>query len=372
MLAGYWAGVPAVAAQIRGVPPALWRRFVRYEFLPLPQERVRRRVRVPVLRRLGDRLVLPRVALEVDFLACRLFDRWVARHLADLEADAVVACEISARTTFQEAKRRGMTTLLDAPSFHHGAQDRLHGSADPPRLHGRIAAVKDEEISLADAILTVSELARETYLEAGCPAEKVHAVSLGADLELFSPSPVTGTGPSGFTFVFAGASIHRKGFDVLVEAFARVAVTEPGARLRVVGPRGELAHRLERLPASTASASGPLDQRRLSAELQRADCLVLPSRNDSFGMVVAEALACGTPVLVSDMVGAKSLIDSGGGWVVPAGDVDALAERMLWCVRHAAEVRGLRPRCRELAAAATWPAYHSRLATLLTELVPVR
>jgi glycosyltransferase involved in cell wall biosynthesis len=200
----------------------------------------------------------------------------------------------------------------------------------------------------------------------------VHALTLGADLDLFAPGTAAPAPGSEFTFVFAGASIHRKGFDVLVDAYARVTATEADVRLRVVGPRGELAQLLARLPPATACATGPLDQRGLAAELQRADCLVLPSRNDSFGMVVAEALACGTPVLVSDMVGAKSLIDSGGGWVVPAGDVDALAERMLWCVRHAAEVRGLRPRCRELAAAATWPAYHSRLATLLTELVPVR
>jgi glycosyltransferase involved in cell wall biosynthesis len=100
---------------------------------------------------------------------------------------------------------------------------------------------------------------------------------------------------------------------------------------------------------------------------------VLPSRNDSFGMVVPEALACGLPVLVSDMVGAKELVDPGrNGWIVPAGDAGALAERMAWCVRHREAVGAMRERCRASAEAATWPAYHRRLAELLRTIVPAQ
>ena len=368
MLAGYWAGVPAVAAQARGVPRALWRRFVRYEFVDLPPRQVRGRPLVPALRRFGRRLPR-RAALEIDFLACRLFDRWVARHLGEVEADAVVACEISALEALRAAKARGLTAILDAPSSHHQAQDRRHGTADPPGLHRRIARVKDAEIELADHVLTVSEMARETYLEAGCPPRKVHALTLGADLDLFAPAP-GGDRAEEFTFLFAGAPAQHKGFDLLAKAFASVAAEEDRARLRVVGETANAAPFLRGLPARSYALAPATDQPGLAAEMRGADCLVLPSRNDAYGMVVPEALACGTPVLVSDMVGAKSLIASGGGWIVPSGDVAALAERMLWCVRHAAEVRALRPRCRELAAAATWPAYHARLATLLAELVP--
>ncbi len=54
-----------------------------------------------------------------------------------------------------------------------------------------------------------------------------------------------------------------------------------------------------------------MPQPQLAAELRRADVLVLPSRNDSYAMVVAEALASGTPVIVSEMVGAKDLVTEG-------------------------------------------------------------
>jgi glycosyltransferase involved in cell wall biosynthesis len=90
-------------------------------------------------------------------------------------------------------------------------------------------------------------------------------------------------------------------------------------------------------------------------------------------MAVAEALACGLPVLVSSMVGAKDLVRSGEtGWIVPVSDGAALAERMLWCARHPAAVRALRPACRRAAEGATWESYHRRLADLLLTIVPAR
>ncbi len=71
------------------------------------------------------------------------------------------------------------------------------------------------------------------------------------------------------------------------------------------------------------------------------------------------------------MVGAKELLAEGQtGWIVPVEDVDALAERMAWCVGHPDEVRALRTACRLAAESATWPAYQSRLTALLRELAP--
>jgi glycosyltransferase involved in cell wall biosynthesis len=377
MLAGYWAGVPAVAEQTRRVPPSLRRRVARYSPVPLPPRGVRWFPLTPALRRIGD-AILPRgAAAWLDFMACRLFDRWVAARLPRRGLDAVIACEISALATFRTARRLGIVTILDAPSLHHRAQDRLHGTADSPRLHRRIVRVKDREIDLADHVLTVSALARETYLEAGVPADKVHTVALGADLQLFAPGPEqarsTADPQRGFRFLFSGAAIRRKGFDLLLDAFDRVGAAEPAAQLRLVGPLADGGRLLATRAASRISVAGPLSQPELARELREADCLVLPSRNDSFGMVVPEALASGLPVLVSDMVGAKELVAEGrNGWIVPAGDSGALAERMLWCVRHPQEVHAMREPCRSSAAAAAWPAYYDRLAALLRAIVRER
>lgn len=377
MLAGYWAGAPCLESQGRFVPRALWRRLVRYDPVPLPPERVRWVPWTPALRRLGDRLLPARWAAANDLRACRLFDRWAARRLARERGgvDAVIACEISALETFRTARRLGIATLLDAPSIHRLAQDRVQPTADSMDLHCRIAAVKDEEVALADHVLTVSDLARATYIAAGVPEERVHSVTLGADLEIFAPAEPDGSseGPAngGFTFLFAGAPIPRKGFDLLLAAFAEVRGAVPGARLRLVGPRGDAPRLVASRGGERISLAGPLDQRGLAAELHLADCLVLPSRHDSFGMVVAEALAAGVPALVSGMVGAKDLVREGeNGWIVPVDDAAALAQRMLWCASRPREIRAMRAACRLSAAGATWLAHHRRLVELMRTLLP--
>jgi glycosyltransferase involved in cell wall biosynthesis len=368
LLAAYWAGAPSRAEHGAWVPRSVWRRFVRYAPLPLPGDKTAWAPLSPALRRLSEAMLPARAAAACDFWACRHFDRWSARRLRTLPAArAVLACEISARTTFEAARRCRMMTLLDAPSFHHAAQDRLHGFSEPEWLHRRIVAVKEREIETADHILTVSELARRTYLDAGVAPDRVHAVPLGADLELFRPL-LTETPRSGpMTFVFTGASIRRKGFDLLVEAFGCVRAARPDTRLRVIGPRGELGHLLGGQFGADCSVSGPMPQADLARELRSADCLVLPSRNDSFGMAVAEALASGLPVIVSDMVR-----DCESGWIVPSGDKAALAERMSWCANHAAEVRAMAPACRRAAEGAGWATYRTRFAALIAQLLAER
>jgi glycosyltransferase involved in cell wall biosynthesis len=372
MLAGYWSGVPAVSRYRRWVPEPLWRRFIRYAPVALPEERARWAPWVPALRRLADPLP-PRARSWTDFLACRLFDLWAAARLRPGMADAVMACEISAQATFRKARRLGMATFLDAPATHHVTQDRFHGFAEPADLHRRITAVKDAEIALADHVLVVSELARRSYVEAGVPPERVHRVPLGVEAALFAPvlRESLAEAEKGTEFMFVGAASRVKGLDLLLEAFARVHAAEPGSRLLVVGPPGDASALLGPPPPVGVSVLGSLSQAELAGRFRTADCLVLPSRNESFGMVVPEALAAGLPAVVSDRAGVVELIEEGrNGWVVPAGDVDALAERMLRCARGREELRRMRPACLESAAAADWSVYHARLPGLLRSLVP--
>lgn len=369
MLAGYWSGVPSLVTQARWVPE----RFRgRYAPLALSDELTRPAIWTPAMRRLGDRL--PRaLASRVDLLACRLFDRWAAARLATARAQAVIACEISALATFRAARSLGMTTILDAPSIHHRAQDQVQPTLDPPALHRRLARIKDAEVALADHVLTVSELARASYVAAGVEQAKVFAVTLGADPDVFVGREVSDEPPrtevAPFVFLFAGASIRRKGFDLLLDAFARVHAACPSARLRIAGPAGDAASLLP-ARAEGIEVLGPMDQASLARELRCADCLVLPSRHDSFGMVVVEALASGTPVLVSEMVGAKDLVEEGvNGWVVSLGDVQALAHRMSWCTANAVAVRAMREACRRSSQLATWESYQARLVALLAPLM---
>jgi glycosyltransferase involved in cell wall biosynthesis len=369
-LAGYWAGVPVLERDRGIVPRWLWRRFVRYAPVELPPERSRAVPWIPAIRRIGDRLPR-RIASRIDFVACRSFDNWVARRIGSASgpAGAVLACEISALSTFQRAAELGWVKLLDAPSIHHREQDRLHVIAETPAVGRRVRWVKDQEIATADAIVTVSELARQTYLAAGVPETKVIAVPLGADLELFGRERTTRSdGPC--RFLFAGAPIPRKGFDLLIAALERLAGEEIPFHLRLVGPRGEQSRLLGRLAPSLWSSAGSVTQESLAQELAASDCLVLPSRNDSFGMVVAEGLAAGVPAIVSTMVGAAELLTEGVcGWVVPVDDVAALTSRLRRCALWPEIPRRMRDACRERALDSTWRAYEARFVAALAPIL---
>lgn len=101
-------------------------------------------------------------------------------------------------------------------------------------------------------------------------------------------------------------------------------------------------------------------------EYQKADCFVLPSRHDSFGMAVLEALACGTPVIVSDMVGSSTIVrEHHVGWIVPVGDVETLMNQMEWCVRHRHLMLEMRTVARACAMKYGWEKYHHNLVELL-------
>ncbi len=366
-LSGYWSGVPSTAEQFARVPRALRGTVKNYSPIAIPPELGRWAPGIPARRRIGDRLLPRALAGWNDFAACRAFDRWVANRLDQADAGAVLACEISAATTFARAQSRGLRTLLDAPSFHHATQDRLTGVQESLRLHARIARVKDAEIALADHILTVSPLARESYLAAGVPEDRVHSLELGADLELFRPPTVPPSGKEA-VFLFCGAMLHRKGFDVLIAAFR--ALGEAPVRLRIAGPPGDASDALREGTNARIEILGALPQERLAQSMREADCLVLPSRHDSYGMVVAEALACGLPAIVSETVGAKSLVRPGEtGWIVPTADLAALTTRLQWCAEHLDTLRGMRDACRRVAEGATWKAYHARFVGLLERLL---
>jgi len=122
----------------------------------------------------------------------------------------------------------------------------------------------------------------------------------------------------------------RKGFDVLASAFGRVAAQRPGLRLLVVGggdveqARGLLAPGVREQVTFLGRAS---DEDKASA-LRTADVFVAPNTaNESFGIVLVEAMAAGATVLASDLPAFKRVLDGGrSGALFHIGDVDDLAD----------------------------------------------
>jgi len=137
------------------------------------------------------------------------------------------------------------------------------------------------------------------------------------------------------TAAFAGRFVREKGIDVLLRAFARVVAAIPEARLVLVGDGPEcvpLRRLIADLGLSTqVSMAGHLPRQELEPYLAKAWVQVMPSHwAEPFGLVAAEAMMRGTAVIVSDSGGLAELVQDGDtGFLVPPGDSEALATRLL-------------------------------------------
>jgi len=304
----------------------------------------------------------------IQHLGVAAFDRWCARRVPETQADTVATVENSALSTFQVAKSLDITTVLEAPSFHHTWQDRFYDYPESDAAHARINERKDREIELADRIHTVSSLARKSYIDAGVPPEKVIATTIGCDISHFRPlsDGNSSSSSASFTFIFVGHAGRRKGADTLLRACERLDQYGASYRLWIVGGYDES---LPRIRSESVNRLGWLSHDDLVHRYQQADCLVLPSRHDSFGMVVVEAMACGTPAIVSENTGAREAItENTSGWVLPADDVEALASRMKWCLDHDERVRKMRSAARRHAEDYDWASYRRRVLSAYESL----
>jgi glycosyltransferase involved in cell wall biosynthesis len=135
-----------------------------------------------------------------------------------------------------------------------------------------------------------------------------------------------------FAFLTVGGLNENKNIHGLFEAFARGFANEPRVHLRIGGHGPERA-RLEKLAlqlgiADRVSFLGALTREQVAEELARAQALVHPSRYETFGVVIVEALAMGRPVVATRCGGPDGIITARDGLLVPVDDVDALADAM--------------------------------------------
>jgi glycosyltransferase involved in cell wall biosynthesis len=290
--------------------------------------------------------------------------------------DAVVAYELSALHTFTAAKKIGAACILDAPSIHRAEQDQHYVSRVPTAYKARVDLRKDRELSLADCIFTASDLAAKSYLTNLSSGNWVKTVMLGVDVERFKPKPVSpyiDTLREPFKFAFVGSGTRKKGFDLILDCLEKLLSEGLLIELLVAGRIDQKLLSGRNALRGEVRQFGFVSHAELASLLTSAHCLLLPSLFDSFGMVVAEAMACGLPVIVSNMVGARQLVEEGrNGFVIPVGNREALAQKMRWCVMNWEALAKMSVAARTTAEGASWANYRYHFARAVQEVCRAR
>jgi len=230
-------------------------------------------------------------------------------------------------------------------------------------------------LSAAASVVTTSAWSRRTLLELySLPGDRVHVAEPGVDAAPLSPGTKTGA-----SLLCVAAVVPGKGHDVLLDALA--TVTDLSWDCLCVGS-------MERDPAFAESLrrrlsydgledrvrfEGPRAGADLDRSYEAADLLVLPSRGETYGMVVTEALARGLPVVATDVGGVAETLGHGAGAVrpgllVPPDDPAALGDALrTWLDDPEVRLSWRRAARERRASLGSWSTTTSVLAGVLAE-----
>lgn len=273
----------------------------------------------------------------------------------------------------------GMLGLELATAWHIPLVVSLHTSAAAKEAESGIAepaARKEGERHLLAAAQRViantpveAEQLRRHYR---VPQDKLDVVLPGVEHEVFHPphagsdagrarsNPARG---SDLHLVYAGRMQRLKGAHLLLQAIARARQLDPGVRItaELYGARSGAGDYDPRAIATRLALdevvhlAGPLPPRELAVAFAAADLVAVPSLSETFGLVAAEAQACGTPVIANRVGGLNySVADGVSGWLIPEPEPEAWARQLLTLARDPQLLASARAAALAHSARFTW------------------
>ncbi|HTA17934.1 MAG TPA: glycosyltransferase, partial [Polyangia bacterium] len=270
------------------------------------------------------------------------------------------AYEDAALWTFRRARRQGLRAIWDLPLPHYRTIEELlkteaarwpqalGGGAHPTEPAWKRAR-KDEELSSATTVVVASAFTKKS-LEREEISASIVTVPYGFPVESFEMRRSPPAGP--FTVLSVGTHDLRKGTPYLLEAWRRAAI--PDAELHLVGPI-RLADSFLDTYRGTFRHWPHVPKSQLALRYQAADLLLFPTLGDGFGLVIQEAMCCGTPVVTTSCGGGPECITDGvDGWLVPPRDIDALVDVLREAAMNRERSYEMGQRARARAERWTW------------------
>ncbi len=244
--------------------------------------------------------------------------------------------------SLQWAKQQGVPFVLERSSSHILVQSQLlqdeHQKLglECKEIHPKIVEQELKEYALADRIAVPSLFAKRSFLEQGYPEQNLIYNPFGTNLDTFSP----GTKQDDvFRVVYAGVLSVRKGIHHLIRAFMKANI--PNSELCLLGAVTPETPQLLNGADDRVKCIGHVPEPKLAEYYQNSSVFAMPSIEDGFGYVVAQALACGLPLICTTNTGGPDLLrmqdkvpltqDQGideysAGYIISPGNSEAIAD----------------------------------------------
>jgi glycosyltransferase involved in cell wall biosynthesis len=297
------------------------------------------------LARLGSR-----ATRHCEPLLHTLFGRWAAALLRKEHWDVAYCFSGVAEEVFRALANRGTLRVLVRESSHIRTQDRLLREEEmrtgirQERPAGWTIAREEREYALADVIRVLSTFTCNTFVDEGVCRAKLRLVLSGADLRKFRPGPEVVQQRAERILQGEPLRVLNVGtFALRKGVWDNVAVIErlgSAFEFRFVGPVApEAAGLADGLKARGVHFSPKQPEASLPNAYAWGDVFMLPTIEDGFQAVLAQAAASGLPILTTPNGAGSDLVQNGhNGWVLPVRCPDAFARRLRWADQHRQEL----------------------------------
>lgn len=261
----------------------------------------------------------------------------------------------------KQAKKLGAKTLLLRFSPHHLHQQRvLQGTYAKygRRVFGDELYRILKEYNLSDYFLVLSNFCKYTYILYGIPSDKVFVVPLGVDSGKFYFAEQK-TNP--FRVLFVATNPITKGLPLLLKAWKDINI------------KGELINRSGMaLPSQKGIVNKPefVTQNELAGVYQNCSVTILPSLMEGFGATNLESMACGRPIIATNVTGAADVItDYKEGILIPPNDIKAIKEAILYFYENREELIRMGINARKKAEEYPWSRFRKGVVGVVKKIL---
>lgn len=273
-------------------------------------------------------------------IRCNLFDNWTNKIMP--------TCKIFhsqdgfCLETAQRMKANGATFILDrgiiSATYLKTISEQEYAKYGIKKNYADCYIMEKchKEHMLADCILVPTNTVKQSLVQEGISPDKIRIVPYGVDLEFFNKSNESIQSDI-FRILFVGEISFRKGCHYLLDAWSQMKPKK--AELILIGHiEKEFEIYLNKYKGNNTRIISYISQSDLKEYYQSASLFILPSLAEGSARVIYEAMACGLPVIYTDMSGsiARNGID---GYEIPAFSKDAICEKLSYMISHKEECK---------------------------------
>lgn len=318
---------------------------------------------------------LKKLYINLNLYLSKKFAKKVASYAKKENVDALIMMGAAPAAAFDDLGDTRIIKIFDMTSIAYNYQSMIMQEMllKMPMEWGKYISTSSDKNAIselmkniisADHIICSSDFAMQSLIANEIPQDRIHVIRYG--LEQNQKEHIK-RNSSKLELLYIGSVSCEKGIYFLLEAIKRINSDE--ISLTLVGKKYIDDELLEPYK-KWCSFVGDIPHAQVKQYYCCSDIFILPTLFDSFGRVISEAMSYGLPVISTDHAGAADYIDNGvNGFVISAGDIDGIADSILYFMNDRNEVKRMGSNAAKTAQIHTWAHYEKEYVETVKRII---